>query len=85
MNYEIDRAHTLYAAAWPGIAMLDSDGQFAVAAAAEIYRGILARIVANDYDVFARRAHVPLASKLLTLQRVWWRLRTEKLKPRTEN
>ena len=78
MNYEIDRAHVFYEAAWPGIAMLDPDGQFAVAAAAEMYRGILARIVANDYDVFAHRAHVSLASKLLTLQRVWRRLRTRK-------
>ena len=85
MNYEIDRANTFYAAASPGIAMLDPDGQFAVAAAAEMYRGILARIVANDYDVFTRRAHVSLASKLLTLQKVWRRLRAEKYKPRTEN
>jgi phytoene synthase len=77
MSYEIERAHMLYEAAWPGIAMLNPDGRLAVAAAAEIYRGILARIVANDYDVFARRAHVSLAGKLLMLPGIWRRLRTE--------
>jgi phytoene synthase len=85
MSYEIDRAHALYEAAWPGVAMLDADGQLAVAAAAEIYRGILARIVANDYDVFARRAHVSLAGKLLMLPRVWRRLRIKSREPRSEN
>jgi phytoene synthase len=81
MSYEIDRAHMLYEAAWPGIALLNSDGQLAVAAAAEIYRGILARIVANDYDVFARRAHVSLAGKLLVLPKVWRRLNTKNREP----
>ena len=85
MRYEIDRAHALYEAAWPGIAMLDEDGQLAVAAAAEIYRGILARIEANDYDVFARRAHVSLAGKLLMLPRIWRRLRAKNREPRTES
>ena len=85
MNYEIDRAHALYEAAWPGIAMLNSDGQLAVAAAAEMYRGILARIVANDYDVFARRARVSLANKLLMLPRIWRRLRTKDQALRIEN
>ena len=84
MSYEIDRAHALYEAAWPGIVMLDPDGWLAVAAAAEIYRGILARIVANDYDVFARRAHVSLAGKLLMLPKVWRRLHTKNRESRTD-
>ncbi|HET9222975.1 MAG TPA: squalene/phytoene synthase family protein, partial [Roseiflexaceae bacterium] len=85
MSYEIKRAHALYEAAWPGIAMLSADGQLAVAAAAEIYRGILARIVANDYDVFARRAHLSLVEKLLMLPRIWWRLRVVNRQPGTKN
>ena len=32
MSYEIDRAHALYEAAWPGITMLAPDGQFAAQA-----------------------------------------------------
>lgn len=75
MRFEIDRAHALYEEAWPGIALLSSDSRFAVAAAAEVYRGILAKIVANGYDVFTQRVHLSLFEKLLVLPRVWRRLR----------
>ena len=78
MRYEIARAYRLYDEAWPGIALLNPDGQLAVGAAAEIYRGILAKVVANDYDVFSKRAFVPLSEKLLILSRVWRRLRSDR-------
>jgi 15-cis-phytoene synthase len=84
MGYEIARAHGLYEEAWPGIRLLSQDGRLAVAAAAEIYRGILAKIVANDYDVFTRRAHVPLAEKLLKLPAVLRRLRAQALRAMSE-
>ena len=74
MRFEIERAHSLYDASWPGIAMLNRDGRLAIAAAGEIYRGILGKIQAMDYDVFRRRAYVPFAEKLLTLWRVRRRL-----------
>ncbi|MFL5805851.1 MAG: phytoene/squalene synthase family protein [Roseiflexaceae bacterium] len=74
MRFEVARAHALYEAAWPGIALLSADSRFAVGAAAEIYRGILDKIVANDYDVFARRAQLSLIEKLLLLRRVQRRL-----------
>jgi 15-cis-phytoene synthase len=76
MRFEIERAHCLYEAAWPGIALLNRDGQLAVAAAAEIYRGILGKIRQNDYNVYQRRAYVPLVHKLLLLGRARWRLRS---------
>ncbi len=69
MRFEIDRAQALYAEAWPGIALLSRDGRLAIGAAAEIYRAILGKIAANQYDVFQRRAYVSLAEKLLIL---WW-------------
>lgn len=75
MRFEIARAETLYEEAWPGIGLLSPDSQFAVAVATEVYRGILAKIAANDYDVFTRRAHLTLADKLLLLPRIWSRLR----------
>lgn len=75
MQFEIDRANALYEEAWPGIAFLHADGQFAIGAAAEIYRGILAKIVANDYDVYMRRAHLSRFDKLVMLPRIWRRLR----------
>jgi phytoene synthase len=77
MRFEIARAHALYEESWPGIALLNADGRLAIGAAAEIYRAILGRIAANDYEVFARRAYVPLAQKLLALWRVRKRLRAD--------
>jgi len=73
MRFEIERAHCLYEAAWPGIALLNPDGQLAITAAAEIYRGILGKIHQSDYNVYQRRAYVPLAHKLLLLWRARWR------------
>jgi 15-cis-phytoene synthase len=75
MRFEIERANCLYEEDWLGIALLNSDGQLAIAAAAEIYRGILGKIQQNYYDVYQRRAYVPLAHKLLLLWRARRRLR----------
>jgi phytoene synthase len=77
MRFEAERAHALYEQAWPGVALLSADGRLAIGAASEIYRGILGKIHAMDYDVFARRACVPLAQKLLILWRVRRRLRAD--------
>jgi phytoene synthase len=77
MRYQIARAHALYEEAAPGIGLLSADSQLAIGAAAEIYRGILGKIVANDYDVFTRRAHLSLIEKLAILPRVWHRLQTQ--------
>ena len=51
------------------------DGRFAIAAAGELYRGILEDIEANDYQVFTRRAHVTGWGKLRRLPGIWWRAR----------
>jgi len=67
MRFQIERNRRLYAEAWPGIALLDRDGQFAIAAAAELYRAILDDIEAHDYNVFSRRAHVGAMGKLRRL------------------
>ncbi|MCA9939091.1 MAG: phytoene/squalene synthase family protein [Anaerolineales bacterium] len=75
MRFQIARNHQLYEEAWPGIALLDPSGRFAIAAAAELYRGILADIEAHDYDVFSRRAHVSGWGKLRRLPGIWWRSR----------
>ena len=56
MRFQINRARRLYDEAWPGIRLLHPDGRMAIAAAATLYRGILAVIERNDYDVFSRRA-----------------------------
>jgi phytoene synthase len=72
MQFEIGRAHALYEAAMPGIAMLPRDSRVAVGAAAALYRRILDKIGRADYDVFRHRAHLSLGEKLKALPEVWW-------------
>lgn len=79
MQFQIARTRTLYQEALPGIALLDPNGRFAIAAAAELYRAILGDIEAHDYNVFTRRAHVGLMGKLSRLPGIWWRSRQTKL------
>jgi 15-cis-phytoene synthase len=72
MKFQINRIHQLYEEAEPGIMLLNTDGRFAIAAAARLYRAILDDIQAHDYDVFRRRAHVSGWGKVSRLPRIWW-------------
>lgn len=72
MRFQIEQNRRLYAEAWPGIALLNADGRFAIAAAAGLYRAILDDIEAHDYDVFNRRAYVSGWGKLRQLPGIWW-------------
>ena len=74
IDFEIARAKKLYAEAWAGIKMLSPDGRLAIVAAADLYRGILDKIVTNDYDVFQKRAHLSKSEKLARLPRLWWQV-----------
>jgi phytoene synthase len=56
IRFQIDRTRGLYAQARPGIRLLKTDGQLAIAAAAGLYEGILQAIEKNSYDVFTKRA-----------------------------
>jgi phytoene synthase len=71
MRFEIARTRTLYEESWPGIALLSTDGRLAIGAAARVYRGILDKIEANNYDSHNRRAFVPLREKFFMLPRIW--------------
>lgn len=75
MDFEIARARKLYAEAWAGIRLLSPDGRLAIAAAADLYRGILGKIVANGYDVFQTRAHLSNMEKLVRIPALWWNMR----------
>jgi phytoene synthase len=75
MRFQIDRNRSLYEEAWPGISMLNADGRFAVAAASQLYQGILDDIEAHDYDTFSRRAHLDKWGKLQTLAKTFRRLK----------
>lgn len=73
IRFQIERARRLYAEAWPGIAMLNRDGRFSIAAAADLYEAILDDIQVHDYDVFSRRAHLGALGKLRQLPSIWLR------------
>jgi len=75
LRFQIERNRHLYVEAHPGIALLNKDGRFAVAAASDLYRAILSDIEAHDYDVFNRRAHVNAWGKVRRLPHIWWRNR----------
>lgn len=75
MRFQITRNRQLYVEAWPGIGLLEADGRFAIAAAAEIYGAILEDIETHDYDVFNRRAFVSTWGKIRRLPGLWWRSR----------
>jgi phytoene synthase len=71
MQFQIERTRQLYADAIPGIALLDPDGRFAIAAATDLYRRILDDIELHDYDVFSRRAHLSAWEKIRRLPGIW--------------
>ena len=62
--YEVQRARVHYAAAAPGVALLDPSSRACIRAAFRIYGGILDEIQAQDHDVFRRRATVPNRRRL---------------------
>lgn len=71
MAFEIERTQALYDRALTGLALLSREGQFAIAASADVYRGILDKIVQNGYDNFRRRAALSTWDKLIRLPRLW--------------
>ena len=75
LRFQMDRAQDYYTRARPGIEMLDKSAQLAILTSAELYRGILDAIRANEYDVFTKRAYVPTPTKMLMMPRLWFAAR----------
>src|SRR5690349_17533851 len=59
IRHEVGQAREHYAAAAPGIPMLEPASQACMRTAFALYGGILQEIEAADYDVFSGRATVP--------------------------
>ena len=68
-RFEIERIRALYESADEGITHLPPRSAPGIRAARILYGQILDRIEENDYDVFSRRARVPLARKLVVAGR----------------
>jgi 15-cis-phytoene synthase len=75
MRFEVERARKYYDEAAPLVGLIDADSRPCLRAMREIYRGILDRIVAQDYEVFSRRARVSTLKKLLIAGGAWWQSR----------
>jgi phytoene synthase len=78
MQFQIERVRQLYIAALPGVRLLDPDGRFAIAAAGELYQGILDEIEASGYDIFNQRAHLSARQKFVRLPAIWYRARNSR-------
>ena len=64
---ETSRARKFYASAEELLPMIDRDSRAALWVLVTIYRGLLERILARNYDVFSERVSVPTAKKLMIL------------------
>lgn len=64
---EAARALMYYAAAEELLPLIDKDSRAALWVLVTIYRGLLERIMAKNYDVFSERVSVPTSRKLLIL------------------
>ena len=73
MQFQINRAREYYESANIGISMLERDSRLTVWLMSYNYSRILDVIERNQYDVFSRRAFVPLGKKLLSLPALWYR------------
>jgi phytoene synthase len=71
MAFEVSRARALYAAALPGIALLDADAQRCAAACASGYAGILTAIEAQGYDTISSRARIGRLARVGILWNAW--------------
>ncbi len=71
IRFQMARADDYYQRALPGIALLSSDCRLAVRLSSILYHSILDRIRLNNFNVFTRRASVPLQTKLVTVSQQW--------------
>ena len=68
MRWQAARAHRLYDEANVGIAMLRPEGRFAVSSASTLYRAILEKLEAQDWNPFAKRAATSGIEKVALLR-----------------
>jgi phytoene synthase len=64
---EASRAREFYASAKELLPLINRDSRAALWVLVTIYRGLLERIVARNFDVFSERVSVPTSRKLMIL------------------
>lgn len=76
MKFQIDRTRLLYEESWPGVKMLEREGQLAIGAASVFYQGILDEIEKSDYDVFRRHASLSALGKVSRIPALWLKVKS---------
>ena len=69
MQFQVARAHKLYEEANKGIGLLNKEGRFAVASASTLYRAILDKLEAQDFNPFGGRVATSSVEKIGLLRR----------------
>jgi phytoene synthase len=75
MAFQVQRVRDLEERSRPGVAMLDPTSRDCIEAARVLYCGIVDEVERNDFDVFARRARVPMRRRLAVAGPAWVRAR----------
>ncbi len=73
LEFEALRARGFYRAAEDLLPLIDEDSQPALWTLVEIYRRLLERIIASNYDVFSAKVKLSTAEKLAVLSKGLWR------------
>lgn len=71
MRFECDRAESLYRESRALIDLVAPDARASLRTMRRIYHGILESIIAQNYDVYSKRARVPLGRKLGIAAQSW--------------
>ncbi len=72
VRFQMARADNYYQRSQAGVSLLSPDCRLAVRLSGTLYRGILDRIHINNYNVFTKRASVPLKTKLAAASQYWF-------------
>jgi 15-cis-phytoene synthase len=75
LAFEASRARVYYRAAKELLPLINEDSQAALWTLVEIYRRLLGKIVARNYDVFSQRVALSPAEKLTVMVKGWLRFR----------
>jgi phytoene synthase len=73
LEFEAQRAREFYEVAQELLPLIDEDSQPALWTLVEIYRRLLDKIVARNYDVFSQRVRLGTAEKLSVMAKGFWR------------
>jgi phytoene synthase len=75
LEFEAQRAREYYRAAEELLPLINDDSQAALWTLVEIYRRLLEKIAARNYDVFSQRVALSPVEKLTIMVKGWWRYR----------